>query len=132
MGGYILKDKNIVNQRIQEALMLFPILKDLYKRKAGGLSGGERQVLSMARALIAEPGYLILDEPTAGLSPNYMKVLFRKLVELKEGKGILVVEQNAKLALTYSDRGYVIRYGEIAMEDRAENLLNKEDVFRLL
>ncbi len=132
MGGYILKDKNIVNQRIEKVLVLFPILKELYRRKAGGLSGGERQILSLARSLISEPEFLILDEPTAGLSPNYMKILFRKLVELKEDKGILVVEQNAKLALKYSDRGYVVRHGEIAMEDSAENLLNKEDVFKLL
>jgi branched-chain amino acid transport system ATP-binding protein len=132
MGGYILKEKSVVNQRIDNVLHLFPILKDLYKRKAGSLSGGERQILSLARSLISEPEYLILDEPTAGLSPNYMKILFRKLVELKKGKGILVVEQNAKLALKYSDRGYVIRHGELVMEDSAENLLNKEDVFKLL
>jgi branched-chain amino acid transport system ATP-binding protein len=132
MGGYILKEKYLVNQRIDNVLQLFPILKDLYKRKAGSLSGGERQILSLARSLISEPEYLILDEPTAGLSPNYMKILFRKLVELKKDKGILVVEQNAKLALKYSDRGYVIRHGEIAMEGSAENLLNEEDVFKLL
>jgi len=132
MGGYILKEKKVVNQRIDNVLLLFPILKDLYKRKAGGLSGGERQILSLARSLISDPEFLILDEPTAGLSPNYMKILFRKLVELKKDKGILVVEQNAKLALNYSDRGYVIRHGKIAMEDTSENLLNKEDVFKLL
>ena len=132
MGGFILNDKEELRKRIGEVLELFPILKDLAKRKAMGLSGGEKQILSLGKALITKPRILILDEPAAGLSPNYTMILFEKLKELKSESGIIVVEQNAKIALEYSDRGYVIRHGEIALEGKSKELLEKEDVFKLL
>jgi branched-chain amino acid transport system ATP-binding protein len=132
MGGYILNQLGVRSKRVEGVLELFPILKDLIKRKATGLSGGEKQILGLAKALITKPKFLILDEPSAGLSPNYTKILFEKLKELKSDCGILVVEQNAKMALEYSDRGYVIRHGEVAIEGKSQELLEKEDVFKLL
>jgi len=134
MGGFIVGSSRslVVRERIREVLELFPILKDLIKRKATGLSGGEKQILALAKALITKPKFLILDEPSAGLSPNYTKILFEKLKELKKDCGILVVEQNAKMALEYSDRGYVIRHSEVALEGKSKELLEKEDVFKLL
>jgi ABC-type branched-subunit amino acid transport system ATPase component len=134
MGGFIFSRSQslLVRERIREVLELFPILKDLIKRKATGLSGGEKQILALAKALITKPKFLILDEPSAGLSPNYTKILFEKLKELKSDCGIFVVEQNAKMALEYSDRGYVIRHGKVAIEGKPQELLEKEDVFKLL
>lgn len=132
MGGFILNQSEVRSKRVEGVLELFPILKDLIKRKATGLSGGEKQILALAKALITKPKFLILDEPSAGLSPNYTKILFEKLKELKSDCGILVVEQNAKMALEYSDRGYVIRHGKIALEGKSQELLEKEDVFKLL
>ena len=132
MGGFILNDKEELRERIGEVLVLFPILKGLAKRKATGLSGGEKQILSLGKALITKPRILILDEPSAGLSPNYTRILFEKLKELKAESGIMVVEQNTKIALEYSDRGYVVRHGEVALEGKSKELLEKEDVFKLL
>ncbi|MEN9978750.1 MAG: ABC transporter ATP-binding protein [candidate division WOR-3 bacterium] len=132
MGGFILQDRGELRLRIAEVLELFPLLKALLKKKAGSLSGGERQLLSLGKALITHPSVLILDEPTAGLSPNYARIIFEKLRELKQEAGVMVVEQNAKMVLKYCDRGYVIRYGKIALEEDGSNLLMKEDVFKLL
>ena len=132
MGGFILHSEEELAMGITEALKTFPILNDLLQRKAKNLSGGERQILSIAKALITIPDLLILDEPSAGLSPNYIKILFDKLKDLKINSGILIVEQNAKIALEYSDRGYVIRNGEIASEGRSIDLLKKENIFKLI
>ncbi len=132
MGGYTMEDRGVLAARIENVLRTFPILEPLLKRIAGSLSGGERQILSLARSLITEPEFLILDEPTAGLSPNYMKILFKKLVALKKDIGVLIVEQNARLALQYVDRGYVMRNGKFAFAGSAEKLLKEEDVFKLL
>ncbi|MEO0072223.1 MAG: ABC transporter ATP-binding protein [candidate division WOR-3 bacterium] len=131
MGGYLFSEKKILDKRINDVLELFPILKGLIKRRAGSLSTGERQILSLARALITNPKVLLLDEPSLGLSPNYTRILFEKLLQLKEYCGIIVVEQNAKIALGYSDRGYLIRNGIVSFEGNAKMLLEKEDVFKL-
>jgi branched-chain amino acid transport system ATP-binding protein len=132
MGGFILREKREIEKRISEVLEIFPILGELISRRAVGLSGGERQILSLAKAMVTKPEFLILDEPSAGLSPGYTKTLFAKLTELKRESGILVVEQNSKVALEYSDRGYVIRHGKVDLEGKSDELLKREDVFKLL
>lgn len=118
---------------MEYVLGLFPIVRELQDRKAMVLSGGERQILSLARTMMLRPRMLILDEPSAGLSPNYVKVLFKKLREIaEEGIGVLIVEQNAHAALKYSDRGYVLRHGKIVTSAPASELLTQEDIFKLL
>ena len=113
MGGYILNNESVLKERIKDVLELFPILKPLLSRRADSLSGGERQMLSLARGLLTDPKLLILDEPSAGLSPNYVKILFAKLREIADKrKGVMIVEQNAKTALKFSDRGCVLKNGE--------------------
>ena len=90
-------------------------------------------MLSLARGLLTDPKLLILDEPSAGLSPNYVKILFAKLREItNKRKGVMIVEQNAKTALKFSDRGYVLKNGKVATEGEAKELIEREDVFKLL
>jgi len=133
MGGYILNNESVLKERIKDVLELFPILKPLLSRRADSLSGGERQMLSLARGLLTDPKLLILDEPSAGLSPNYVKILFAKLREIaNKRKGVMIVEQNAKTALKFSDRGCVLKNGKVAIEGEAKELIEREDVFKLL
>jgi len=133
MGGYILNNESVLKERIKDVLELFPILKPLLSRRADSLSGGERQMLSLARGLLTDPKLLILDEPSAGLSPNYVKILFAKLREIADKrKGVMIVEQNAKTALKFSDRGCVLKNGKVAIEGEAKELIEREDVFKLL
>ena len=116
------KEKQDKIKRIYE---LFPVLKDRKNQKAGTLSGGEQQMLAMARAIMTNPKLLLLDEPSMGLSPLYVEKIFETIKILKEeGSTILLVEQNANLALDISDRAYVLETGKIVKEDRAENLKN--------
>ena len=106
---------------------LFPILYERRKQKAGTMSSGEQQMLSIGRALMLKPELLLLDEPSLGLSPNYMEDVFEKIKEInQEGTTILLVEQNARIALEYAHRGYVFKIGEIFLEDSGENLLGNE------
>ncbi len=133
MGGYILNNESVLKERIKDVLELFPILKPLLSRRADSLSGGERQMLSLARGLLTDPKLLILDEPSAGLSPNYVKILFAKLREIaNKRKGVMIVEQNAKTALKFSDRGCVLKNGKVAIEGEAKELIERKDVFKLL
>ena len=133
MGGYILNNESVLKERIKDVLELFPILKPLLSRRADSLSGGERQMLSLARGLLTDPKLLILDEPSAGLSPNYVKILFAKLREIADKrKGVMIVEQNAKIALKFSDRGCVLKNGKVAIEGEAKELIERKDVFKLL
>ncbi len=137
MGGYILK-KNIANSvngknklknSIKNIFEIFPVLKERRKQKAGALSSGEQQLLAIARALILNPKLFLLDEPSLSLSPNNVKIVFEKIREInKKGTTILVVEQNARMALEYADRGYIFEVGGIIMNDTAKNLLNNEKV----
>jgi len=118
-----------IAERIEKVFELFPVLKERQKQRAGTLSSGEQQMLAIGRALMLRPKLLLLDEPSLGLSPNYVETVFEKIKEInKEGTTILLVEQNARMALEYADRGYVFEIGKIAMEDNAQNLLENDEV----
>jgi branched-chain amino acid transport system ATP-binding protein len=116
---------------LERVYELFPRLKEREKQLAGTLSGGEQQMLAIARALMARPKLVMMDEPSMGLAPLVMKDIFSVVTRLRgEGKTVLLVEQNAKAALGIADRGYVLETGRIIMEGTAENLLQNRDVQR--
>ncbi len=129
MGGYIRKNKKSNLESLDRIFELFHILKERRKQKAGTLSSGEQQMLSIGRALMLQPRLLLLDEPSLGLSPNYMEIVFDKLQEInRSGTTILLVEQNARMALEHAGRGYVFKIGEIFLEDTGKNLLESEQI----
>jgi branched-chain amino acid transport system ATP-binding protein len=118
-----------LSDRLEKVFELFPVLKERPKQKAGTLSSGEQQMLAIGRALMLKPELLLLDEPSLGLSPNYINTVFEKIKEInKEGTTILLVEQNARMALEYANRGYVFKIGEIFLEDTGKNLLENDKV----
>ena len=132
MGGYLLQDRRQLQERIAEVFQLFPILEERKKQRAATLSGGEQQMLAMGKALILEPDLLVLDEPSAGLSPNYVEEVFRKIQAIHQrGIAILLVEQNARLALMHSDRAYVFQIGEIAKEGKSASLMEDPEIKRI-
>ena len=123
MGAYILKDQKKVSENLEKVSAHFPRLKERYKQLAGTLSGGEQQMLATGRALMTDPKIVLMDEPSMGLSPLLVKEIFAIIEELhKSGITILLVEQNAKMALAVSDRAYVLETGTISMEGRAADL----------
>jgi branched-chain amino acid transport system ATP-binding protein len=129
MGGYTTNDKKTIKENTEKVLHLFPFLKERQKQKAGALSSGEQQMLAIGRALMLKPRLLLLDEPSLGLSPNYVDTVFEKIKEInKDGTTILLVEQNARMALEYADRGYVFEIGKIALEDTGINLLENDEI----
>ena len=129
MGTYARKDKSSMPVDMEKVFTLFPRLKERIHQKAGTLSGGEQQMLAMGRALMAKPKILLLDEPSMGLSPLLVELIFETIVEInKEGTTVLLVEQNALMALSIAKRGYVLQTGEIILSDSAENLKNNEMV----
>ncbi|MEX1171299.1 MAG: ABC transporter ATP-binding protein [Chloroflexota bacterium] len=129
MGAFVVSDKALVTQRMDEAFALFPRLKQRESQVAGTLSGGEQQMLAMSRALMSDPKVLLLDEPSMGLAPLLVDQIFETISELHaRGTTILLVEQNARKALGIADRGYVIETGQIVLADRAENLRDNETV----
>ena len=130
MGAFVRKDD--FRGRIQEIFGLFPGLAQRPDQKAGSLSGGQRQMLAIARALMLDPVLLLLDEPTAGLSPAVMGLVFQRIREINEtGVAMLLVEHNAREALRMSDRGYVLSLGENRLEDSGPALLSNPEVGRL-
>jgi branched-chain amino acid transport system ATP-binding protein len=116
---------------ISQALDFFPALAPLMNRKAGLLSGGEQQMLAMGRALMATPRILLLDEPSMGLAPNLVELIFETIVAIhRAGTAIMLVEQNASQALAIADRGYVLQTGRIVLADSAAGLAANENVRR--
>jgi branched-chain amino acid transport system ATP-binding protein len=129
MGAYARKDKSGMPQDLDRVFTLFPRLKERIGQKGGTLSGGEQQMLAMGRALMARPRILLLDEPSMGLSPILVELIFDIIQSInKEGMTILLVEQNALMALSIAHRGYVIQTGEIIISDAAEKLKANEMV----
>jgi branched-chain amino acid transport system ATP-binding protein len=129
MGAYARKDKSGMQQDLERVFSLFPRLKERIGQKGGTLSGGEQQMLAMGRALMARPRILLLDEPSMGLSPILVELIFEIIQTInKEGMTILLVEQNALMALAIANRGYVIQTGEIILGDTAEKLKANETV----
>jgi ABC-type branched-subunit amino acid transport system ATPase component len=130
MGGFT--RTNGVEERIDWVFALFPILGERPRERAGRLSGGQRQTLALARALMLEPSILLLDEPSASLSPRMVETVFTSVLEInRQGTAVLMVEQNARQALAISHRGYVLANGENRLEGTAQELLASDEVRRL-
>ena len=129
LGAYLRKDKAAILKDVEYVTSLFPRLSERFKQLGGTLSGGEQQMLAIARALMSKPKLLLMDEPSLGLSPIYVQNIFGVIKEInKEGTAVLLVEQNANMALSVASRGYVMETGKIILEDKAANLLNNESV----
>ena len=131
LGSYLQKNRDQIDQRLQEIFEMFPILKERQHQDAATLSGGEQQMLVMARAMMATPELLLLDEPSMGLAPIYIQKVFDIIQKINaQGTTILLIEQNAHQALSIADRGYVIASGEIQLSGSGQTLLNDPKVKR--
>ena len=128
MGGNTLSN-SVLNERIERSIDMFPDLRSREYDLAASLSGGERQMLAISRALISDPKFLLLDEPTAALSPLYQQQIIERIDSLREGGiTILIVEQNARLSLARSDRGYIMANGKIVHSGDAQNILTDPEI----
>lgn len=135
LGGYLIykqQGKKQLKSGIDEMFDMFPILKERQKQYAGTLSGGEQQMLAIAMALMCKPQLLLLDEPSMGLAPLIVKEIFNTISRLREETDltVLLVEQNANLALKIADRGYVMETGKIIIEEKADALMKNQEVVR--
>lgn len=129
MGAFTRRDQARIKKDLERVFVLFTRLKERMKQNAGTLSGGEQQMLAIGRALMASPSVLLLDEPSLGLAPLLVKQIFNTIQEInQQGTSILLVEQNAHMALQIAQRGYVLETGQVVMEDLASNLLNNQKV----
>ena len=129
LGAYLRNDKEGIKEALDRVFELFPAMSERRKQYGGTLSGGEQQMLAIARALMGRPKLLLLDEPSLGLAPIFVDSIFETIHQInEEGTTILLVEQNAQLALQYSNRGYVLETGEIALAGNSEDLLTNEQV----
>ena len=125
MGGFVIRDKSELKQRIEEVMDMFPILKQKRKDMAGTLSGGQQQMLALARGLISDPKILLLDEPSLGLAPKIIKEVFAKIKEINEKRktAIMVVEHNIRSILEIADQAYILDKGKIAAKGASRKLL---------
>lgn len=129
MGAYTRKDKNEIEETLRTVYKRFPRLEERQNQLAGTLSGGEQQMLAMGRALMSHPRIILMDEPSMGLSPIFVNEIFDIIKEVSSsGTTVLLVEQNAKKALSISDRAYVLETGNIVLEGKAEELLNNDSI----
>lgn len=132
MGGFLMESPAHAKGAAEKVFERYPRLKERRRQRAGTLSGGERRMLEIARALVMEPQILLVDEPSIGLEPRYIGMVFEVLEDLqRQGKTIVMVEQNAKKGLQFSDIGYVLVSGEIAMAGTGDDLLRDPEVGRL-
>lgn len=129
MGAYTRKDKSEIEETLKMIYKRFPRLLERKNQQAGTLSGGEQQMLAMGRALMSKPKIILMDEPSMGLSPIYVNEIFDIIKEVSQsGTTVLLVEQNAKKALSIADRAYVLETGRITLEGKADSLLNNDDI----
>jgi branched-chain amino acid transport system ATP-binding protein len=133
MGGFLLRDHKKSTESVQQVLDKYPRLAERRHQKAGNLSGGERRLLEISRALIMDPDVLLVDEPSIGLEPRFIDSVFEILNDLQknEGKTIIMVEQNAKKGLEFADIGYVLVSGQLALAGLGSELLEQPEVGRL-
>ena len=129
MGAYTRKDKQEIEETLKTVYKRFPRLEERKNQLAGTLSGGEQQMLAMGRALMSHPRIILMDEPSMGLSPIFVNEIFDIIKEVSaSGTTVLLVEQNAKKALSISDRGYVLETGKTVLEGNSEDLLNNDSI----
>ena len=129
LGAYLRNDRASVARDMDRVYMSFPVLSDRAKQKAGSLSGGEQQMLAIARALMTSPSVLLLDEPSLGLSPKLVRQVARIVSDINsQGVTIILIEQNARMALRLSHRAYILELGEIVLEGNAKEMINDEKV----
>ena len=132
MGAFTRKESQEIERNLERIYASFPILRDRIRQQAGTLSGGEQQMLAIARGLMSRPKLMLLDEPSLGLAPLMVEEIFRIIEEInKEGVTILLVEQNANMALQTAQYGYVMETGTVALHDKAENLIQNDYVRRV-
>ncbi|WP_353133874.1 ABC transporter ATP-binding protein [Limnohabitans sp.] len=130
MGAYTRNDRDAIARDLEQSYRYFPILKERETQVAGLLSGGQQQMLAIARALLADPQMILMDEPSLGLSPKLTKEIFQiiRMINRDSGRSILLVEQNARIALQTADFGYIMENGRIVMQDSCERLMQKDDI----
>jgi branched-chain amino acid transport system ATP-binding protein len=127
MGAYTRRSKAEFNEDLERVCEIFPRVKERLKQVSGTMSGGEQQMVAMGRALMSRPSMICMDEPSMGLSPKLVETVFDTIVRIrKEGVTVFLVEQNASMALTLADRGYVLQTGKIVLSDTAANLLTND------